>query len=276
MADQGKWFKLWVTSIDDPELENLELDDWARWAKLGAYIKSHGKDGRIRFSHPYRKLLNMFRVHEIETAKQVLNRFPNVHVGERRNTVSTETNETVSLEIEYTNWLKYQGDFSSDRVRRFRDKKRHHETVQEEKRREKEEKRNPPVVPQGTASKITEWFEKTWQAYPKERRVGKKAALRSYQRIVKSHEDALRVARALDNYLKSQTVKDGFIKNASTFFANTEDYTDERRDSQGTFSEMAPQRSAPAIPGNGINPTVKQVVAGLGNSMPSANSKDRI
>lgn len=151
MADQGKWFKLWCSAIHDQELQNLELEDWARWAMLGAYIKANGKDGKITFSHPYRALLNLFRVPTIEAAKLVLNRLPNCGVGEREVTVSTETNTTVSLEVEYKNWFKYQGDFSSDRVRRFRDKKRHDETAQEERRRDekrREETRRETTTPQ--------------------------------------------------------------------------------------------------------------------------------
>lgn len=153
MADQGKWFKLWNSAIEDADLENLELEDWARWAKLGAYIKAHGTDGKVRFPFPFRKLLDIFRTDQIEHAKMILQRFPNVYVGEREVTVTSVTNVNVTLEIEYTNWLKYQGDFSGDRVRKFRDKKRHHVTAQEEKRsrrrQEVEEKRKetPPFAP---------------------------------------------------------------------------------------------------------------------------------
>ncbi len=134
MADQGKWFKLWNSSIEDADLENLELQDWARWAKLGAYIKAHGTEGKVTFPPPYRKLLNMFRVPTIEAAIDIIHMFPNVTLGEREVTVSSGTNANVSLEVTFTNWWKYQGDFSSDRVRKFRDKKRHSETIQEENR----------------------------------------------------------------------------------------------------------------------------------------------
>lgn len=149
MADQGKWFKLWNAAIEDADLENLELEDWARWAKLGAYIKAHGTDGKIRFPFPFRKLLDIFRTDQIEHAKVILKRFPNVYVGEREVTVTSVTSSNVTLEIEYQNWFKYQGDFSGDRVRKFRDKKRHHVTAQEEKRsrRDVEEKRTEDTTP---------------------------------------------------------------------------------------------------------------------------------
>lgn len=174
-------------------------------------------------------------------------------------------------------------EINRKRQHRFRhngeitDVKRQCHKEKSEVRSQKSDVNTPPIAPQrGAASKVREWFEKTWWAYPQERRVGKKAALKSYNRIVKCHEDALWVGRALDNYLRSQTVKDGFIKNASTFFANVEDYADERRNSTGPASEVAPGGSTPSLPGFGIDPTVKQVVARLGNPIPSGDTKDGI
>lgn len=160
MADQGKWFKLWCSSLHDESLENMSLEDWARWARLGAYIKEHGRDGMIRFAPPYRALLNLFRVTKIDEAIVVLHEFPNCVIGERKLTVSTETNAPVSFEIQYKNWFKFQGDFSSGRVRKFRDKKRHYETLQEEKRsrrdvdkkRQEEKRTTTPSEPTRIAS----------------------------------------------------------------------------------------------------------------------------
>lgn len=85
----------------------------------------------------------------------------------------------------------------------------------------------------GAKDKVGEWFEKTWLAYPKESRLGKKQALRHYKRDVKGLDDAKAVAKALEMYLKSKRVKDGFIQNASTWFNNWRDYHD---DSQGRNS----------------------------------------
>lgn len=220
MADQGKWFKLWCTSLHDESLENLSLEDWARWARLGAYIKQHGKDGMIRFNPPYRALLNLFRMSKIEDAIVVLHEFPNCMLGERSFTVSTGTPSPVSLEVTYTNWLRYQGDFSSDRVRAFRDKKRHHETLQEEKRsrREVEEKRvdNTPLPPELD-------FASLWDTYPK--RLGKKNALRHFKASVKTPEDYANIKLALANYKRQTAGKElEYIKNGDTWFNNWQDY----------------------------------------------------
>lgn len=100
--------------------------------------------------------------------------------------------------------------------------------------------------------KVLEWFEKLWKNYPKERRVGKAASFRSFTKRVKTLEDALWVASALHNYLESKTVSDGFIKNASTFFANVEDYADERRDQPGVISapiERSPDNAGSQLRG---------------------------
>lgn len=263
VADQGKWFKLWCSALHDDDLENLSLEDWSRWARLGAHIKAHGKDGKIRFREPGTSLVNLFRVPDFNTAIMIIKRLPNFAVGERESTVTTETNTTVTYEIESLNWLKYQGDFSNDRVRKFRDKKRHAVTVQEERRREEKrgEEINTPIVPKGTGPKVLEWFEKTWQAYPKERRVGKKASLRSYQKDVRTLEEAKQVARALDVYLKTETVKNGYVRNASTFFSNWRDYADTRI-GQGISSQAAEGQSDHASPGSREQVAATHVVLG--------------
>lgn len=147
MADQGKWWKLWCTSLRDDDLENMSIHEWFGWARLGAHIKENGRDGKIRFTPPGRTLLHLLRLDTYEAAIAMIKRFPNVRVGEREVTVTTVTNATVTHEVEYLNWFKFQGDFSNDRVRKFRDKKRHRVTAQEERRRrrEVEEKRITPT-----------------------------------------------------------------------------------------------------------------------------------
>lgn len=92
---------------------------------------------------------------------------------------------------------------------------------------------NPDILPNTALAgilKIKEWFLKTWNAYPKERRHGKEVAFKRYQKAVKTLEDAKEVARALDNYLKSKTVKDGFILRGSKWFDEWQDWQIERRE----------------------------------------------
>lgn len=263
MADQKKWFKVWSTILIDPHHANMSLEDVGRWTRLGAMIVSSGEAGELKIIPPAKPFLVAMDCPDLNAAKSAIKMLPNTVIEEGRN-------DNGSFTVIMKNWFKYQVDSTAyDRLKRSRCKRRG-----EEKR--VEEIRSTPVVPKGTGPKVQEWFEKTWQAYPRERRIGKKAAFRSYQRVVKTLEDAIWVGRALDNYLKSKTVLDGYIKNASTFFANTEDYGDERRNIESSNGQAAESGATPAIPGNGINPSVKQIVDGLGNSFPGGSSKDRL
>ncbi|MFI5420686.1 MAG: hypothetical protein ACHQ1H_06930 [Nitrososphaerales archaeon] len=134
MADQGKWFKLWCSSLDDQCLEDLSIHDWFCWVRLGAYIKKQGKDGTLTIVSPARALVNLFRVSTFDDVIATIKRLPNCTLRRSDFTVSPETLSTVSYEFEFKNWFKYQHDFSSDRVRNFRARKAHRETAQEEKR----------------------------------------------------------------------------------------------------------------------------------------------
>lgn len=138
MGDQGRWFKLWITAPADPHLGNLSLEDFARWCLFGVYMKVHGTDGVVTLQPPMTALQNSFRVHDADDVITTIKKFPNC-------TVAPVTNSPVSLQVEWKNWHKYQGDFSTDRVRRWRKEKRQSETPK--KRREetrRDEKRKTP------------------------------------------------------------------------------------------------------------------------------------
>lgn len=132
MADNGRWFKLWCSSVHDPDLSNLDMADFGRWAKLGAYIKEHGTEGEILLTEPARAVTAMLQLSTLNDVILCFQKMKNV-------TVTPVTNATVTCTIKYKNWFKYQGDFSGDRVRKFRAKKRQDVTPKkrgEEKRRE--------------------------------------------------------------------------------------------------------------------------------------------
>jgi hypothetical protein len=65
-------------------------------------------------------------------------------------------------------------------------------------------------------------FESVWQRYPS--KTGMKAATKHFATSVKTMADFLDIQRALDNYLKSDRVKRGFIQNGSTWFNNWRDW----------------------------------------------------
>lgn len=141
MADQGLWFKLWCSTLDDPDLDNLELCDFARWAKLGVLVKRHGTAGTLRLAPPARALCAMFRVPDFEALVRCFMVLPHVTVRRANGAVPDETVATVSFQ----NWLKYQGDFSTPRTRQFRQRER---SRGEEKRREEMRRDSPPNPPE--------------------------------------------------------------------------------------------------------------------------------
>lgn len=219
MADQGLWFKLWTSVLDDPALRELSIEDFGRWCIFGAFLKKHGNDGMICLSSPATILQEKFRLSNYKSVVETLHKFPNCVVSEKQNLNVTPV---TILTVTWGNWLKYQGDFSRERTRMWR----HRVTVKkrrEEKRGEEKEKRTIAPTPQ------SEWFEKIWEEYPQKGRIKKQEAFRRFTTSVLDVDTAKRCAAALDKYLDSKRVKDGFIQNAPTWFGDWmswENYTD--------------------------------------------------
>ena len=67
-------------------------------------------------------------------------------------------------------------------------------------------------------------FEPLWAKYPN--KDGKKDALRHFNTTVKTDQDYQDIQMALNNYLNSERVFNGFIKNGSTWFNNWRDWVD--------------------------------------------------
>ena len=67
-------------------------------------------------------------------------------------------------------------------------------------------------------------FEEVWNAYPS--KIGKKAAERHFKATVKTEEKFKLIKIALDNYISSKRVVDGFIQNGSTWFNDWECWVD--------------------------------------------------
>ena len=86
-----------------------------------------------------------------------------------------------------------------------------------------------PTIDNNTKETITKEiyileFEYLWKLYPN--KDGKKEALRHYKASVKTEQDRLDIKKALDNYLKSGKVNNGYVKNGSTWFNNWRDWID--------------------------------------------------
>jgi hypothetical protein len=132
MADQGRWFKLWVTAPSDDSIQALcPALRWA-WAALGCYVKVHGTHGRVIVNGSNAVLaaeMGVTPMHLIDTIAML----PHVHVDEggKRHGEFTVT---------FQNWVKYQEDSTqAQRASASRSKKR-----RDEKRRD--EMREPPSV----------------------------------------------------------------------------------------------------------------------------------
>jgi len=176
MAEQGRWFKLWCSALTDPNLSELNIDDFGRWCKLGAYIKEHGENGEIVLIYPARNFCFLMQIplfHDIQTT---LHQLPNITVSI---TVSDETKEPVSCSIKMKNWFKYQGDYSTNRVKRFRKKLlfQNGQNVTAKKRREETRREDNPIVP----LKRDNGFDIFWKEYPK--KIGKGAAEKIWDKI---------------------------------------------------------------------------------------------
>lgn len=65
-------------------------------------------------------------------------------------------------------------------------------------------------------------FDEIWNKYPN--KDGRKSAERSFGLSVKTEDDWKDINKALDNYLQSEKVQKGFIKNGSTWFNNWRDW----------------------------------------------------
>jgi len=174
MADQGKWYKLWCSALDDQDLENLSLENWARWVRLGAYIKKHGKGGRLIFKSPATALQNIFRVTSFDGLINIIKVLPNyalniqleggkeTHLEGKipsSHLPSLVTNANVTYKIKCHNWYKYQGDMSVDRMRKHRAKNSSHVTpnvtAQEETRSRGEERIKDKDVKPLTLTAVT-------------------------------------------------------------------------------------------------------------------------
>jgi len=114
MADMRPWYKLWVSCLSDPDLQNLSLEDWARWVRLGVFIKAHGTNGKLIVRAPFTALLNLFCVTDEGALRGKLGALP--HLKTRNDP------DMLQLHIEFENWHKYQVDSSASRVRKHRAK----------------------------------------------------------------------------------------------------------------------------------------------------------
>lgn len=121
MADQRPWWKLWVSALGDDDLESLTLENWARWARLGAHLKLHGEGGAMTCRRPGRALAKLWRTPRWESMLALARTLPGVFIE----VVSTDPDGAPNtVRIGMKNWKKYQEDNSAERTRNYRNRKR--------------------------------------------------------------------------------------------------------------------------------------------------------
>lgn len=216
MADQGRWFKLWCSSLNDIDIENLSLEDYARWVKLALLVKQQGDAGTLHISSPAFSLQNIFRVTSFEEALKCVRHMPNVVSEEIKSRRENDASHVTSVIVTFKNWRKYQHDSSAERMRRKRKRDAKSDALRgEEKRGEQKRREITPLPPKGG-------FDLLWARYPS--KTNSKAARRHYAASVKVMADFLDIQKALENYLRSERVQKGFIQNGSTWFNNWRDW----------------------------------------------------
>jgi len=226
VADQGRWFKLWISALSDPDLRNLSLEDFGRWCAFGAYLKEQGQEGRLSVRSPAVALQELFRLPHFEAVVKVLESFPNCTVR----VTPHVTNAFVTLNIAWANWQKYQVDNSAERTKKWRERKRavtvardDHVTVIEEKRsrREVEEKRrdesSTPLTPQGGKSPTLSpaGFDRFYTAYPKHE--AREAAIRAWRKLGPDADLLTKMLVAIDHQRAGRKWQEGIIPMPSTW-----------------------------------------------------------
>ena len=130
MADKIPWCKFWTSCLTDPDLENLELHQWARWARLIIFLRAHGDNGKMRLDPPAISLQNTLRVRSYDELLEVIKLFKNVTLTPLLHLPLSEPlqkplqeplHEPLQAYFMFCkNWYKYQQESSVERVRKHR------------------------------------------------------------------------------------------------------------------------------------------------------------
>lgn len=125
MSDQGKWAKIWISTLANPDLENLELHEWARWVRLIVFMKAHGTNGKLVFDPPFRALQHVLRVESWDALREVIRHCPGFTLFEPSQSASHQPSQHKDERymIVCKNWYKFQGDMSNERMRKLREKR---------------------------------------------------------------------------------------------------------------------------------------------------------
>ena len=86
-------------------------------------------------------------------------------------------------------------------------------------------------------------FDTLWEKYPS--KDGKTIALRHFNATVLNDQNVSDITKALDNYLSTKRVREGFVKNGSTWFNQWKDFINYTEPSGGKHAERDPSLFRP-------------------------------
>jgi hypothetical protein len=109
-----QWVKLWTKQLENPEIAELPDYLYRRWIEILMLAGKNDADGLLQ---PVRKMAYILRLKEAQLSENLmsLNQIGVVHQDDAGN-------------WHVTNWKKHQYSESTDRVRKFRDKKQKEES----------------------------------------------------------------------------------------------------------------------------------------------------
>jgi len=237
MEVEVKWIKLLTRFFDDEKIKLIEAMPDADtiiviWVKLLTLAGKKNMNGYIFLAEniPYTdEMLSTLFNRPLNTIRLALDIFKKFKMVKFNNDGIAKIN----------NWEKHQNIEGLDKIReqgrlrqiKHRDKfkqlpeKASNVTVTshngtEEKRRDKKEIKKEIK----TKEIYKEKFLELWNKYPN--KDGKTQAYKHFNTSVKTKEDWLAINTALTNYLKSERVNNGYVKNGSTWFNGWRDWID--------------------------------------------------
>ncbi len=126
-----RWVKIWHEILSDPDFQNLDLEQQARYYHLIVSTSAHGQKGRLTIDRPARQFSHLMHCDTFDTLKLAIKGVANTM--KNLSFIDSKCNDKFS--VTFQKWHKYQVDSSAERVARFREKV----TVQE-KEEDKEER----------------------------------------------------------------------------------------------------------------------------------------
>lgn len=128
-----RWVKIWHEILSDPDFQNLNLEQQARYYHLIISTSAHGQKGRLTIERPARQLSYLMHCDGFDPLKLAIKDVANT----MKNLVFLPSKCNDKFSVTFQKWHKYQVDSSAERVAKYRA----NVTVQEKEEDKEEEVR---------------------------------------------------------------------------------------------------------------------------------------